>query len=114
MQYEEDNSEEALSLKRLNLATLVTSQLTISDDRKTAEILFGGIYPFDTVCFNVYWAGGDYKISAFDGTNYYQIAEGRATDHFVYVKLDNKIEGSYPVKIEYSKPLSQEPDIRIM
>lgn len=112
--YEEDNSEEAIALRRLNLATLKTSQITISEDRKNAEILFGGIYPFDTVCFNVYWAGGDYKIYAFDGTNYYVIAEGRATDHFVHVKLDSKIDDSYQVKIEYSKPLSQEPDIKIM
>lgn len=112
--YEEDTSEEALALKRFNLATLETAQTTISDDRKTAEILFGGIYPFDTVCFNVYWAGGDYKISAFDGVKYYEIAEGRATDHFVHVKLGAKIEGSYQIKIEYSKPLSQEPDIKVM
>ena len=112
--YEEDNSEEAISLRRLNLATLETAQIEISDDRKTADIRFGGIYPFDTVCFNVYWAGGDYKISAFDGTNYYVIAEGRAIDHFVHVKLDSKIEGSYQIKIEYTKPLSQEPDIKVM
>ena len=112
--YEEDNSEEAISLRRRNLAALETAQIEISDDRKNAEIRFGGIYPFDTVCFNVYWAGGEYKVYAFDGTNYYVIAEGRATDHFVHVKLDSKIEDSYQVKIEYDKPLSQEPDIKIM
>ena len=112
--YEEDNSEEAVALRRLNLAALKTAQVEISEDRKTADVLFGGIYPFDTVCFNVYWAGGDYKIYAFDGSKYYQIAEGRATDHFVHVKLNDKIDDSYQVKIEYSKPLSQEPDIKVM
>ena len=112
--YEEDNSEEAIALRRFNLATLETAQTIVSEDRKSAQILFGGIYPFDTICFNVYWAGGEYKISAFDGSKYYQIAEGTATEHFVHVKLDSAIEGSYQVKIEYTKPLSQEPDFKVM
>ena len=112
--YEEDNSEEAIALRRFNLATLETAQTIVSEDRKSAQILFGGIYPFDTVCFNVYWAGGEYKIFAFDGSKYYQIAEGTATEHFVHVKLDSAIEGSYQVKIEYTKPLSQEPDFKVM
>lgn len=112
--YEEDNSEEAIALRRFNLATLETAQTIVSEDRKSAQILFGGIYPFDTVCFNVYWAGGEYKISAFDGSKYYQIAGGTATEHFVHVKLDSAIEGSYQVKIEYTKPLSQEPDFKVM
>ena len=112
--YEEDNSKEALSLRRFNLATLGTAQTIVSEDRKSAQILFGGIYSFDTVCFNVYWAGGEYKIFAFDGSKYYQIAEGTATEHFVHVKFDSAIEGSYQVKIEYTKPLSQEPDFKVM
>lgn len=112
--YEEDTSEEAISLKRFNLLTLETANSRIFEDKKGAEISFGGIYPFDTVCFNVYWPGGEYKISAFDGSKYYFIASGTAIEHFVHVKLDQPVTSSYQVKIEYSKPLSQEPDIKIM
>jgi alpha-L-fucosidase len=112
--YDEDTSEDALSLKRMNLASLPTAEISISDDRKSAQILFGGIYPFDTVCFNVYWPGGEYKVSAFDGSKYYQIAEGVAKEHFVHVKLDTQINSSYQVKIEYTKTLSQEPDFKVM
>ena len=112
--YEEDTSEEAMSLKRFNLATLETAETIISDDRKSAQILFGGIYPFDTVCFNLYWPVGEYKISAFDGSKYYEIASGRSTEHFVHVKFPSTIEGSYQVKIECSKPLSQEPDFKVI
>lgn len=112
--YDEDTSEEALALKRFNLATLETAQTIIADDRKSAQILFGGIYPFDTVCFNVYWPGGEYTVYAFDGSKYYAIASGTALEHFVRVKLDSPVVGSYQVKIEYTKPLSQEPDIKIM
>lgn len=112
--YEEDTSEEAMALKRFNLATLETAQTVISEDRQSAEILFGGIYPFDTICFNVYWMGGEYKISAFDGSKYYEIASGTAQDYSLCVKLDAPIEGSYQIKIEYTKPFSQEPDFKVM
>ena len=112
--YEEDTSEEAMALRRLNLAALNTAETIISEDGKTAQILFGGIYPFDTVCFNVYWHGGEYTISAFDGSKYYEIAKGVASEYSVHVKLPSVIEGSYQVKIEYTKPFSQEPDFKVM
>ena len=112
--YEEDMSEEAMAMRRTNLATLESAEIKISDDRKTAQVLFGEIYPFDTICFNVCWHGGEYTVSAFDGSKYYEIARGTATEYSVQVRLPEVIEGSYQVKIEYSKELSQEPDIRIM
>ena len=112
--YEEDTSPEALLMKRTNLAELESAKTVISDDRKSAEVTFGGIYPFDTVCFNCYWDGGEYTVSAFDGSKYYSIATGTAKDRNIQIKLDEPITSSYQVKIEYTKPLSQEPDIKIM
>jgi alpha-L-fucosidase len=112
--YEEDTSPEALSMKRKNLAEMESAKTTIADDRKSAEVMFGGIYPFDTVCFNCYWDGGEYTVSAFDGFKYYPIATGTAKDRNIQIKLDEPITSSYKVKIEYTKPLSQEPDIKIM
>lgn len=112
--YEEDTSPEALSMKRKNLAEMQSAKTIISDDRKIAEVMFGGIYPFDTVCFNCYWDGGEYTVSAFDGSKYYPIATGVAKDRVIQIKLDEPVISSYQVKIEYTKPLSQEPDIKIM
>lgn len=111
--YDEDMSDEAVSLKRKNLATLPGSQVIFSDDNTAAQVMFGGIYPFDTVAFNVRWMGGDYKISAFDGSKFYVVAEGSASSYQVKVDLPMRVEGSYQIKIEYSKTFSQEPDIII-
>ena len=112
--YEEDNSPLAMSLRRKNLAELSTAEVVISEDRRTADIRFGGIFPFDTVCFNCYWHGGDYKISAFDGSKFYTVAEGVAKEYSVMVTLDEPVTDSYQLRIEYSKPLSQEPDVKVM
>ena len=112
--YEEDTSPEALSMKRRNLAEMKSAKTIISDDRKIAEVMFGGIYPFDTVCFNCYWDGGEYTVSAFDGFKYYTVATGVAKDRSIHIKLDEPITSSYQVKIEYTRPLSQEPDIKVM
>ena len=109
--YDEDMSEEAMSLKRTNLAALPGAEVIFSEDNKAAQVMFGGIFPFDTVVFNVHWIGGDYKIYAFDGSKFYVIAEGRANGYQVRVDLPARVEGSYQIKIEYSKTFSQEPDI---
>lgn len=112
--YDEDTSDEAQSMKRQNLATLASAQTVISDDRKSAQIIFGGIFPFDTICFNAAWHGGQYKIYAFDGSKYYLVAEGKTTDYSVCVRLDTQITSSYQVKIEYTSKFSTEPDFKIM
>ena len=109
--YDEDTSDEAMSLKRQNLALLPEAQVIFSEDNKAAQVIFGGIYSFDKVVFSVRWAGGDYKISAFDGSKFYVIAEGRADGYQVKVDFSTRVEGSYQIKIEYSKTFSQEPDI---
>lgn len=109
--YDEDMSEEAASLKGENLATLPGAQVIFSEDNTAAQVLFGGIYPFDTVAFNVRWMWGDYKVSAFDGSKFYVIAEGCANSYQVKVDLPMRVEGTYQIKIEYSKTFSQEPDI---
>ncbi len=109
--YDEDMSEEAASLKRKNLATLPGAEVIFSEDNTAARVMFGGIYPFDTVAFNVRFMGGDYKISAFDGSKFYTLAEGCANSYQVKVDLPTRVEGSYQIKIEYSKTFSQEPDI---
>lgn len=112
--YEEDTSEKAALMKRRNLATQKGAEVTFSPDGKSATVMFGGIFPFDTISFNVRWHGGDYKIFAFDGSKYYEIGSGQAINYTVSLTLDTPISSSYSVRIEYSKQFSQEPDISIM
>ena len=111
--YPEDESDPIASGKKVNLASLSTAKITLSD-KFNAQIMFGGIYPFDTISFNMaLW--GNYKISAFDGSKYYTIAEGYSKDYRVTVRLDKPITSSYQVKIELDNQwgFGFDPDFKI-
>lgn len=111
--YPEDESDPIASGKTINIATLPTAEI-IRPDKFTAQVMFGGIYPFDTVSFMMgLW--GNYRIYAFDGSKYYLVAEGYSKDYRVTVKLDKPITSSYQLKIELDNPrgFAMEPDIRI-
>ena len=112
--YDEDVSEEALSMQRVNLAAIDGSQVNISEDRKTAQIMFGGIYPFDTISFRGRWHGGKYKAYAFDGSKYYLIAEGVTEEYDQVIRLAEPILTSYQVKIEYEREFAIEPDFKVL
>ncbi len=107
--YEEDLSDHINTVQKDNLARLGTSKIEYSADRKTANILFGGIYPFDTVSFLCHLPS-EYEISAFDGSKFYSIATGNNPDYRVNVRFDEPIEGSYQIKIYASKGLALDPD----
>ncbi len=65
----------------------------------TVNVSFGGIYPFNTISFN----GGEmkeYKIYAFDGTDYYLIHEGKDPAKREIVRLPETIDSSYQIKLD--------------
>ena len=101
-------------MQRVNLAAIDGSQVNISEDRKTAQIMFGGIYPFDTISFRARWHGGKYKAYAFDGSKYYLIAEGVTEEYDQVIKLSEPILTSYQVKIEYEREFAIEPDFKVL
>ncbi len=111
--YDEDTSEEAKQMTEGNLAALSSAETVISEDGKTAVINFGGIYSFDTVCFFGGHSGGSYRISAFDGSKFYTVAEGAAKEHYVCAKTCSPITSSYQVKIEYDRMFWVEPDFKV-
>lgn len=101
--YPEDASDPVANGEKPNIAALSTAKI-IFEDNFNAQIMFGGIYPFDTVSFMMgLW--GNYKIKAFDGSKYYTVAEGYSKDYRVTVKLDRPITSSYQLKIELDNPL---------
>lgn len=114
--YEEDGEEEArlaaLS-KRENLAEMKSSKISYSEDGLTATINFGGIYPFDTISFNMKYQG-DYKVCAFDGANFYEIANGWEGDYIVDLQLERVIDSSYQIQIWCKTGFREDPKFRIL
>ena len=110
--YDEDTSDPTNALVKENLATMKSSSITISEDRKEAIINFGGIYPFDTVSFlGILW--GKYDIFAFDGSKFYSIGSGDSPDYRVTLKLAEPVESSYQIKITCERGFSTEPDFQV-
>lgn len=110
--YEEDKNDPTASITKENLATSVSSSITLSDNRKEAIINFGGIYPFDTVSFlGALW--GNYEFFAFDGSKFYSIGSGYSQDYRVTLKLDQPIETSYQIKITCENGFAIEPDFMV-
>lgn len=110
--YEEDLSDSNNALDKQNLAKLASAKIEYSEDKKTATILFGGIFPFDNISF-VSMRPSYYEVYAFDGSKYYPIAKGNGNDYRVTVKLDAPIETSYQIKIFAERGMALDPDFII-
>lgn len=96
-----------------NLCETPSSKIEISDDRRSATINFGGIFPFDCVRFGIS-RPDEYKIYAFSGTEWYEIFSGKAESTDVRIKLREKINGSYQIKLCTASPIAKTPgfDVR--
>jgi hypothetical protein len=114
--YDEDGEEEArlaALAKRENLAEMKSAKISYSEDGLTATINFGGIYPFDTVSFNMQYQG-EYKISAFDGANFYEIASGWCGDYVLDLNLGRVIDSSYQIQIRSQTGFRDEPKFKVL
>ena len=110
--YEADADDITVGSAKENLADAASTEIVFSEDKKSVQIMFGGIYPFDTVSFVSAW-GGEYRIYAFDGSKYYLISEGKVENYRVCLKLDEPITSSYQIKIECTTGFSMEPDFKV-
>ncbi len=63
-----------------------------------ANIMFGGIYPFNTIAFcgKGFWS---YSIEAFDGSKFYEVYEGTKPEENQIIHLDKAIEDAYQIRI---------------
>ena len=114
--YDEDGEEEArlaALAKRENLAEMASSKISYSEDGQSVIINFGGIYPFDTISFNTKYQG-HYKIYAFDGAEFYEIANGWEGDYIVDLQLDKVIDSSYQIKIWCQTGFRDEPKFKVL
>ncbi len=70
----------------------------IIEEEDGVKVEFGGIYPFNTVCFNGQgiWR---YAILAFDGTSYFKVCEGVKPEERAVVTLPETVSYSYQMKL---------------
>ena len=109
--YDEEESTDGTGA-RVELTTLSSAECILSADGKDAQIMFGGIFPFDRVSFMTH-AGSEYRVYAFDGSKYYPVAEGVANTYRVNIELDEPILSSYQIKIESSKGFQMDPQFSV-
>ncbi len=80
----------------VDLAHLPTSK--IIEEELGLKVEFGGIYPFNTVCFN--GAGvWNYEILAFDGSDYFSVYKGSNPGEREVVHLPETVMYSYQMKL---------------
>ncbi len=102
LHYYDDTAEIAQATEGgVNLAAAVSSKVDFDSDNKGALINFGGIYPYNSLTFNVS-RKCDFTIYAFSGTSWYEVKKGEASG-LTKVTLDKPIADSYQVKISLSE-----------
>lgn len=84
----------------------IVKDVEIKDDGKTIVAAFGGIFPFNRVEFKV-GRGSAYQVEAFNGSDYYKIAEGIAQEEKVKFRFSASIEGSYQIRIQADSPVAE-------
>ena len=109
--YDEEKNTEGTGV-RVELTSLSSAECIIADDGKSAQIMFGGIFPFERISFMTR-GGSEYRVSAFDGSKYYTIAQGKASTYRVLIELDEPITTSYQIKIESSMGFQSDPQFSV-
>lgn len=109
--YDEEKNAEG-TRERVELTSLSSAECIIADDGKSAQIMFGGIFPFERISFMTH-GGSEYRVYAFDGSKYYTIAQGKASTYRVFIELDEPIASSYQIKIESSKGFQLDPQFSV-
>ncbi len=94
----------------VDLAHIPTSK--IIEEERGVKVEFGGIYPFNTVCFNGtnIWS---YKILAFDGSDWFCVYEGKKPAEHETVTLPETVKYSYQMKLITNKSDNKDIDIKI-
>ncbi len=108
--YDMLQNEKAELKKAVDIAHLPTSKVIQEDDGFKVE--FGGIYPFNTVCFNGLgiWS---YEILAFDGADYFSVYKGSKPSEREVVRLPETVEYSYQIKLVTNRKNLPDPNIEI-
>ena len=97
----------------MNLMDFSGAKLEYADEDCTVVGAFGGIYPFNFVCFKLSGAGS-YELYRFDGTRYRLICAGEVGENgSARLFLDQIEEGSYQVMLKASRPIARSAGLRV-
>ena len=105
--FEDVPDEAPTNTEGMNLAEFPGAKTVYSPDFRTAEVEFGGVYPYNFFRF-VPEETADYELFAFNGATYERIAAGRAEGRkSCKVVLEKPVEGSYRMKVVCTAPLNE-------
>ena len=112
LHYLEETKEEVTKNEFFDLAHTPLSEIQYTNDGKTAEISFGGIYPFNAVSFHPKKTTS-YRIFAFNGQFYEKIKEGKSDAVWDKILMPSTIDNSYKIKIETESGFFEEDPIEV-
>lgn len=102
------------SFKNINIAELSSAKTIYTAQSHEAEIIFGGIYPFDTVEFKVADAG-ECTLLCYDGSKYVPTQTVTATKAgYVYFRFECPQFGSFQIKIQSTAEIVTANGIRVL
>ena len=97
----------------MNLMELNGAKLEYADEDCTMVGAFGGIYPFNFICFTLQEAGS-FEVFRFDGTRYRLLHAGEtAANGGVRLKLDQEEEGSYQIMVKANRKIKKSAGLRV-
>ncbi len=108
--YKAIQSEKNMLKAAVDLTKLPTSKISYEDNMVKVE--FGGIYPFNTVCFNNTGIR-KFEIQAFNGTDYETVYFARNPNEYEVVKLDETVQYSYQMRLITNKVDNSDINIKI-
>ena len=107
-----DSAEEAAAVRLVNLAAGASASVRIRADGKTAEVAFGGIYPFNRIAFAMADAGRC-TVEVFGGTVYETLFDG-VCNAAAEIRLDEPVTGSYQIRIHAETGFLSADSITVM
>ncbi len=108
--YEAPKAKEKLLTKE-NLMKGESARVEMNAAKTSAILNFGGIFPFNTISYKTA-APSEYRIEAFDGTEFYTVAEGISQEAHSTVSVDT-VSGAYQIRITVSESFDSNPEFSV-
>ncbi len=108
--YEAVQAQKNMLKTAVDLAHLPNAK--IIPEEQGVKVEFGGIYPFNMVCFR---GGeiGEYEIHAVNGSSYECVHRGRKPGQYEIVRLQKTVEHAYQMKLITFRENNEDLDLKI-
>ena len=108
LHYFDGSTVDPATVRGRNLMASPEAKASVSEDRKSAVLNFGGIYPFRKVTARM-GGMGLVRLYTFDGFDYHKLYEGVATSEELEIFLDREIDDAYQIRLETERPFDANP-----